>query len=280
VPIDEFRFYTANADAANGPAPRDRMTFVAVAGGEASKPITIDVTIKPPDQPPACTDLAVTARSGSSTEIPTPQCADADNGAPTLVFDKPAHGSYDVTTKRYTPNPGFTGRDTMTFAAVDYWKVSSAVGTVTIDVKPGAGPGTARRRSHDRRAPRLTVHAPRSLDLAAALQGGILFTARTNEAGRLTVRLYVGRRAGRRFGLAVNPMKPVRVGRAARHILPGRTVGRVKFSHRARTRLATAGRVRVTLVAKLSDAAGNVRTRRARIALVGTPARGAAARGG
>jgi Bacterial Ig domain len=276
VPIDELRFYTANADAATLPAPRDMMTFVAHAGGEESNPIRLDVRILPPDHAPVCQDLAVSVEAGHSVSVPAPQCADADNSAPKVVFDKPAHGAYDASSRRYTPKAGFTGRDTITFAAVDYWGVSSKVGRVTVTVKPGSGPGITGpgARDRDRRAPSLALRAPASLGLGAALRRGILFSARTDEAGLLAVGLYVGRTTARHVGLRRHAAKRVRVGRVTRHILAGRTVVRARFSHRARTRLRHAGRVHLTLLARMSDAAGNARSRRVRIALV----RAAAAR--
>jgi hypothetical protein len=270
VAIGELRFYTANADAATLPAPRDTMTFVAHAGGEESNPLRLDVRILPPDQAPTCQDLAVSVDSGQSVRIPAPQCEDADNHAPSVVFDKPAHGTYDAGSRRYTPNPGFTGTDRITFAAVDYWGVSSKVGRVTVTVKPGSGSGTTGpgAQSRDRRAPRLVLRVPASLGLDAALRRGILLSARTDEPGLLSVGLYVGRTTARHVGLRRHAAKRVRVGRVSRHILAGKSVVRVRFSHRARSRLRHAGKVRLTLVARVSDAAGNARSRRARIALV------------
>jgi hypothetical protein len=268
IPIGEIRFYTANADAATVPAPRDTMTFVAHAGGEESGPVTTDVKIAPPNHAPVCDDLAVTVASGHSIRIPTPHCVDVDNGTPEVIVDKPGHGTYDPKTKRYTPKAGFTGKDTMTFAGVDYWRVSSKVGRVTIRVTRGSGPATSSPVSHDHRAPSLGIDAPATLTLGTALRRGILFTARTSEAGRLTAKLYVGRNTARRFKLKKNPPDRVRVGKVARHILAGKTVVRVKFSRRARARLKNASKVRVTLVARLPDVAGNVRTKRVRIVLV------------
>jgi len=268
IPIDEVRFYSANADAANLPAPRDTMAFVAHAGGEESNPFTVDVKILPPNHAPVCTDLAVTVKSGQSVFIPTPHCVDADNDTPELIFDKPGHGTYDAKTQRYTPKAGFTGKDTLTFAAVDYWDVSSKVGKVTITVTKGSGTGTTNPGPRDRRAPRLTIDAPSVLELESALHGGVLLTARTNEAGRLSVRLYVGPKTARRFGLSKHATERVRVGKVVRHIVEGKTVVKVKFTRKARARLKEAGVVRLTVVAKLADAAGNARIKRVKIVLL------------
>jgi hypothetical protein len=195
---------------------------------------------------------------------------DADGGTPTVIFDAPAHGTYDVATGRYRPKPGFVGTDTMRFAAVDYWKVSSKVGTVSIKVTKGSGTsGGGSTGSVDKKAPRLVLGVPPSFDIGSALLDGILFTARTNEAGRLAVSLYVGPRAARHLGLRKHAKKRVRVGRAVTHLVPGKTVVAVKLSRKARARMADARRVRLLLVAKVSDAAGNVRTKRARITLRG-----------
>jgi hypothetical protein len=194
-------------------------------------------------------------------------CVDADNDTPEVILDKPAIGSFDATTRRYTPKAGFTGEDTMTFAAVDYWDVSSKVGKVTITVTKGSGSGTTQPGSRDKRAPSLDIDAPSFLELGRALRQGILFTARTNEAGRLAVKLYVGRKTARRSKLKKNPTGRARVGSVVRHIVSGKTVVRVKFTRKARNRLKDAGPVRLTLVAKMSDAAGNVRTERVKIVL-------------
>jgi Big-like domain-containing protein len=271
MPIDTVRFYTANADAASVTNPRDTMTFVATAGGEQSTPMRVDVKILPPDNAPVCTDVAVTVASGHSVHIPTSQCTDADGGIPTVVFDKPAHGTFDATTGRYRPKPGFTGKDTMTFAAVDYWKVSSKVGTVTIKVTKGSGGGGGGggggSATADHRAPKLVITVPPRLDLAGALADGIPFTVQTNEEGRLAVNVYVSRRTARHFGLKKDPHKRFRIGRVVSHLTPGKTVVTAKLSSRAQSHLAGARRVRLTLVAKVSDAAGNVRTKHARLVL-------------
>jgi Big-like domain-containing protein len=263
IPIGDVRFYTANASAATLPAPRDTMTFVAHAGGETSNPYTIDVKILPGNHPPVCNDLTVTVKSGQSVHIPTPKCVDVDNDTPEVIFDKPAHGTFDVATQRYTSKAGFTGKDTITFAAVDYWDVSSKVGKVTITVTRGSGSGATTPR--DREAPSLDIDAPSSLLLRQALRDGILFTARTNEAGRLRVYLYVTRKAARRFGLKKHPKGRVRVGTVVRHVVAGRTVLNAKFTRKARRKLK--GTLRLTLVGRISDAAGNANTERVRLML-------------
>jgi hypothetical protein len=248
------------------------MTFVATAGGEQSNTFRVDVKILPPDNAPVCTNVAATVAAGHTVHIPAPHCVDADGGTPVVVFDAPAHGTYNATTGQYRPKAGFTGTDTMTFAAVDYWKVSSKVGTITIKVTKasGGGGGGGGAGPADHRAPRLRLDVPARLDLASTLADGILFTAKTNEVSRLAVSLYVSRHTARRFGIKRHPAGRVRVGRVVSHLIPGKAVVAVKLSRKARSRLASARRVRLTLVAKVSDAAGNERTRRATITLRGS----------
>jgi hypothetical protein len=269
LPIGTVRFYTANADAASVANPRDTMTFVATAGGEQSNPMRVDVKILPPDHAPVCTNAVATVASGHSVHIPAPHCVDADGGTPVVVFDAPAHGTYNASTGQYRPKAGFTGKDTMRFAAVDYWKVSSKIGTVTITVTKaaGGGGGGGGPVPADHKAPRLRLGVPTHLDLASTLANGILFTAKTNEDSRLAASLYVSRHTAHRFGIKRHATARVRVGRVVSHLIPGKAVVAVKLSRKARARLASARRVRLTLVAKISDAAGNVRTRRVTITL-------------
>lgn len=264
---DEVRYYTANADAAGY---RDTMTFVAVANGETSNAMTVDVVIKPANHVPVCADVAVSVQRGASVAVPAPACSDADGDEYQVIHDRPAHGRFDAGSGRYTASGDFTGTDTMTFVAVDDWDTVSAKGTVRITVTPGPkSPGSPQQSaSSDRRAPRLTLEAPSSLAASlATLRAGIPFTARTNEAGRLLVRVYVNRRSARRHGLARGPGDRVLVGSLSRTITAGDTTARVKLSRRARARLDDAAGVKLSLIARISDAAGNARTTRLKITL-------------
>jgi hypothetical protein len=57
------------------------------------------------------------------------------------------------------------------------------------------------------------------------------------------------------------------VGSLARDIGIGKTVVNVKLSRKARSRLKRATRVKLRILAKLTDSAGNVRTETLRITL-------------
>ena len=250
-PIDARRFYTANANAAGN---RDSMKFVAVANGEQSNAFQIDVWILPAHHPPACKDLAVSVRAGSSVAI-APNCTDPDGDRFALsVVDAPKHGTYDPARHTYTAAPRYAGRDAMTFAVVDEWNLVSAKRKIAIAVTPR--PGT--RLSRDRTAPRLRLKAMRS---RSSLRRGIRLKATASEAGRIVIEALVG--TGTALDLGIDR----RVGTLARDLPAGKTSLRLRLDPGARAQLATLKRVRLRLVAHLVDAAGNLRTKRLRIRL-------------
>jgi hypothetical protein len=253
-PIDARRSYTANADAAG---KRDSMKFVATAKGEQSSPFQVDVWILPRHSAPVCQDVAVSVRAGSSVAI-APSCVDADGDAFTLTMrSAPKHGTYDPLRRTYTAARRFAGRDTMTYAVVDEWHLVSATRTVAITVKraPGQRGGAA-----DKTAPTLKLHARSPLRLRTALRRGIRLTARASERGQIVIEALAGANA-RRLGID-------RVGSLARELAPGRTRLKLRLYRDVRGQLATLHRVRLRLVARMADAAGNVRTKRLRITLV------------
>jgi hypothetical protein len=255
--IDAVRSYTANADAAGN---RDRMKLRAVANGETSaQEVTWDVWILPPNHAPACADLALTVRAGASIAVPVPSCTDADSDRYYLsVLDGPAHGTYAF--GMYRPASGFTGRDSMGFAVVDEWGAASVPGRITITVTPEP-PRTQGDGPADRTAPRLRLAAPSSMRARKALRRGIRFTATTSEAGRLVVEAFIDRSTAR--GLRINR----RVGTLSRRLSAGDTTVKLKLARKARNRLRTLDEVSLKLIARISDAAGNVRTERLRVTL-------------
>jgi hypothetical protein len=217
---------------------------------------------------PVCADVAVSVPRGAPIAIPAPHCTDADGDEFQIVFDKPAHGTFDAANRRYVSAAAFTGQDTISFVAIDDWDTLSAKGVVRITVtaggtKPPAPPAST---STDRRAPRLKFEAPPVLASRLALRRGIPVTATSDEIGRLVVLLYVDRRTARRYGLARDPAGRVLVGSLRRTVTAGDTTARVKLTRKARKRLENA-RVKLSLIASISDAAGNVRKERLRITL-------------
>jgi hypothetical protein len=254
-PIDVERFYSANADAAGN---RDSMTFVAVANGERSNEFKVDVWILPTHTPPACKDIAVKVQAGSSVAI-APDCVDADGDTFVLdVSDAPKHGTYDPARRTYTAAPGFAGQDSMTYTVVDEWRLVSAPRKVTITVTAAPGQPTL---TADTTKPRLELLARSPQRARRALRRGIQLTATASEAGRLVIEVLVDRKTARNLGI------DRRVGSLARNLAAGKTTLRFRLYREARARLAGLEHVKLRLVARMVDAAGNLQTKRLLIKL-------------
>jgi hypothetical protein len=255
-PINVRRFYTANAGAAGN---RDSMKFAAVANGERSNEFQVDVWILPTHTAPVCKDLAVSVRAGSSVAI-APSCVDADGDTFVLsVRSAPKHGTYDPVRRTYTAARRFAGRDSMSFAVVDEWKLTSAQRNIAITVTPAPGqhPNTA-----DKTRPQLELFARSPLRARRALRRGVRLKATASEAGRLVVEAFVSDKTAQALGI------DTRVGSLARNLSAGETKLRLRLYRDVRAPLATLERVRLKLVARMVDAAGNLRTKRMRIRLV------------
>jgi hypothetical protein len=251
-PIDAKRFYTANADAAG---IRDSMKFVAVANGEQSNEFQVDVWILPAHSAPACKDLALAVQAGSSVAI-APDCVDADGDKFTMSMrDAPKHGTFDPARRTYTAAARFAGRDSMTYAAVDEWNLESTPRKVTITVSPAPGHSTL---TADKAAPRLKL-VPRSPLTRRALRRGLRLTATASEPGRLVIEALISRTTAQHLGIET------RVGSLARNIGAGKTRLKLKLYRDARSGLASLKHVKLKLVARMVDAAGNLRTKRLRV---------------
>jgi hypothetical protein len=170
------------------------------------------------------------------------------------IVSGPAHGVFDGDTGVYTAAADFSGQDAMTFRAIDSWGAQSELGLIRITVA-------------DVTAPSLELVASSALTLRTALRRGVRFTATTNEAGRIAVRVLVDRRTARRLRIKKNAEGPVVVGSLTRDIALGETVVNVKLKRRIRSRLMRAARVKLRIVATITDAAGNVQTETLRITL-------------
>jgi hypothetical protein len=254
-PIDVERRYTAKPDAAGN---RDSMKFVAVANGERSNEFQVDVWILPPHSAPVCKDLALSVQAGSSVAI-APDCVDPDGDTFTLsIRDAPGHGLYDPARRTYAAASRFAGQDSMTYVVVDEWKQVSAPRTITITVTPAPGQST---NTADKTAPTLELLARSPLRSGSALRRGIRLTATASEAGRVVIEALLARKTAHRLGIER------RIGSLARDIRAGRTTLRLRLYRKARGSLATLERVRVRLVARMVDAAGNIGTRRLQITL-------------
>ncbi len=252
-PIGAQRWYTAKPNAAGN---RDSMTFAAVANGERSNEFEVDVWILPVHSAPVCNDIELNVQAGSSVTV-KPSCVDPDDD--TFKFNArsaPKHGTFDPAKGTYTAAPRFAGQDTMTYVVVDVWRLVSSVHTVTITVAPAPGGRTTR----DRTPPRLKLRL-RSRSVPTA-RHGIRLAVTASEPGRMVVQAYVSDKIARRLGIDAG------VGSLARSLAAGKTTLKLRLYGDVRAELANLHRVRLRLVARMVDAAGNLRTKHMRITLV------------
>jgi hypothetical protein len=256
LPIDQVRMYTAKADAGG---QRDTLKWRAVAQDGATDEFQVDVWIMPANNVPVCKDLALRVQAGTSVAV-APECTDADGDSFELrVTDAPDHGTYDPARGTYTAAARYAGPDSMTFVVVErYWRQLSAPRKVTITVVPTPGQPTA---TADKTAPMLALAGRSPLRSRKALRRGIRFTATASEAGRIVVEALISEKLAQKLGI------DTRVGSLARNVKAGKTRFKLKLYRKVRGELADAKRVRLRLVARMVDAAGNLSTERLRITL-------------
>jgi hypothetical protein len=110
--------------------------------------------------------------------------------------------------------------------------------------------------------PNLDVGGKSAFKLAPALKKGLKLTLRTSEAGRATVKAFVGRKAARRLKLKKHPKGPVVVAAAAKRVHAGRNAVKLVFTKKARKRLRHAKRVKLSVRAAIRSVEGNSATDR------------------
>ncbi len=120
----------------------DTIQYVAHAGGETSSTATHTISIT--NQAPNCISGTASVKSGETLTVPN-LCSDPEGGPVTVtVVQPPAHGKLAGPAAdgsfTYTPDPGFSGQDTVRYQASDGLKTSS-VATGTINVLPVQGGG-------------------------------------------------------------------------------------------------------------------------------------------
>jgi Bacterial Ig domain len=255
IPIDQIRTYKANEDAAG---KRDSMKWRAVTADGMSDEYQVDVWILPAHSAPVCNDLSLSVQAGTSIAI-TPECTDADGDSFVLRVTKtPEHGTYDPARGTYTAASRYAGPDSMTFEVKDDWNQVSVPRTVTIMVTQAPGQPTA---TADKTAPTLALAARSPLPSRKTLRRGIRLTALTSEPGRIVIEAYVGAKTAQKLGI------DTRVGSLARDIKAGKTTLKLRLYRKVRGDLADVKRVRLRLVARMVDRAGNLRTKRLRVTL-------------
>jgi VCBS repeat-containing protein len=116
----------------------DSFTFKASDGATDSNIASVAITITPVNDPPVAVGTSLTTRMNQSAGG-TLQATDVDNTPLTFALAKaPRRGTAVVTpggTFTYTPDSGFTGKDSFMFRVTDPAGVS-ATATVSVTVTP------------------------------------------------------------------------------------------------------------------------------------------------
>jgi hypothetical protein len=126
----------------------DSFTFNANDGQADSAPATVDITVKPVNDPPVANARSVTTDEDTTLSIPLTG-SDVDGDLLTFaVVNGPSHGTLEGTPPNltYKPAQDYHGPDSFTFKAND-GQADSAEGTVTITVSPVNDPPVANAQS-------------------------------------------------------------------------------------------------------------------------------------
>jgi len=117
----------------------DSFTFTAGDGLDESDPVTVNLTVLPPNHPPSCvSQLTLRVAPGGSLPLDgSIACSDPDGDAifPILVTG-PRHGTLTIPNGvvTYTPDAGFTGTDRIDYRVEDERGATSAVAVLHIIV--------------------------------------------------------------------------------------------------------------------------------------------------
>lgn len=231
----------------------DRFTYTATDNdtGEPSAPAEIDLII---DSPPACPSASLSVLAGRRLELPASPCQDPDGDDYTVeVLQLPQHGMLDFG-PAYTPDPGFVGTDTFVYWAYDDFLVSDPA-TVTIAVtNPVLGPPPPPPLK-DTTAPVASLASAPGQKLKQVLAKGLHLTLASNEAGKATVTVSVDAKTARKLHIKRE------VGRASAAVRAGKLELTVKLGAKARKAFKKLRKVRLSVKAVVTDAAGNPATR-------------------
>jgi hypothetical protein len=236
----------------------DSFTYTATNGDGTSPPASVNVLV---DTAPVCQDTSVSILTGSSLTLRGDPCADADQDEYDIFLQgRTDHGSVqffdDGSDPIYIPDPGFVGVDTLGYFAEDSFGLDSpdATLTITVNALPAATP-TPTPPPPDTTAPVATLNSVRGQKLKQVLAKGLHLTLATNEAGKATVTVTVDAATARKLHLKRE------VGRASADVRAGKLELTVKLTAKARKAIKKLRKVRLTVRAVVTDAAGNPATR-------------------
>ncbi len=113
----------------------DSFSFTINDGKADSLPATVDLTVTPVNDAPFAynANYKIAVNSSVTIELNATDVDNSPNEMSYAITSQPTNGSYDATTKTYTPATDFTGVDSFTYTATDP-KGLSSTGTVYVNV--------------------------------------------------------------------------------------------------------------------------------------------------
>ena len=189
------------------------------------------------------------------TVLPALPCSDADGDVIDVFLGDGAHGTTSVsgTSVIYTPAAGYSGPDSLVFYAEDEF-FSSADATLSITAAPP--PSTASHGgSRCCRPPRRTRPPQRSRSRTPARSRGVAVALTSNENASAMLTLTLDKATAKKLKLSRS------AGTLKAALTPGTSTLKVKLSSKAAKALKKLKRVKLTLTAVVTDAAGNQTTK-------------------
>ena len=220
-----------------------------------SAAVTFNVTAPAPppaeNHAPTCTDVSKTVPNATATAVAL-SCSDADGDALTIsVVGSPTNGSVSSVSGgsvTYTPTGTYSGNDSFTFKASDGKADSNtATATLTVQQPPPAVIGKQ-------------LKLPPPGIVKVVLKGGTPSSANFGTgicppACFIVIQLFPAGKAGARAAAAAT------YGSAKITVPAGKAVPlKVKLSKAAQKKLKKAGKLKVTVVIKITDQAGQTTT--------------------
>ena len=177
-------------------------------------------------------------------------CSDADQDVLDVFVGTPGHGTltFSGSSVIYTPAPGYSGPDALTlYAEDDFYSSDDATLAITVSPPPAPIPTVAP-------APK-DLSAPTVALKNASKKQAVAIAVTTNENASAVLTLALDKKtAGKlKLGRTVGTLKAA--------LTPGTSTLKVKLSAKAAKTFKKLKRVKLTLTAVVTDAAGNKTTK-------------------
>jgi hypothetical protein len=236
----------------------DAFTYTATNDDGTSPTASVNVLV---DTPPDCHDTSASIVTGTSLTLSDVPCTDADHD----FFDwyiqgRTKHGSVeffdDGSDPIYTPDPGFVGVDTLGYFAIDSFGLGSldATLTITVNALPQATP-TPTPTPRDITPPVAALTSATGQKLKQVLAKGLHLTLASNEAGKATVTVTVDAKTARKLHIKRE------ISRVSAIVSAGKLELTLKLTAKARKAIKKLTKIRLSVRAVVTDAAGNPATR-------------------